>query len=484
MTMKQFKFCWKNPTAHWRLNLGNKHERAIMMQLIAINNSEADFSKNHSGRGDTSQQGNWNNFRNERYTIDKETKEMSIDKDFIRNLPGAGYLEFDYVSTARPSPYEFIDDNTTTAATSVAAPTEGLSITLPSISNDDAAFGTISGAIVTAAESGEDGVGMMPDTSKPVTPMTGSAMQTPFTPNSRSKQASRATPRHHGGSRQISSSGAGVGIVPHLIVANDDLLFQFMQQLGLSNRSKVPSTATLYVLLDLQLASTKYYFLVQHIVQILEAFEDHWDVQARVVVALFSRIRDLHNMDILMRGLQAKAQQEIIKRVGILNVINPLKIAFDFVFSLKYLDNRVMMVALMELASFESADQIVEDATTELPISTMYGSYNRALNETRPETMRFAYCDFGVRTNNVRWDNRRDLLRKFLVGTHPIDEEVYKVITMFKELETHEALTTGPIDMQYANYLKSKKSNRERVTKSAKNMVGLMQKFASTRKSM
>ena len=64
---------------------------------------------------------------------------------------------------------------------------------------------------------------------------------------------------------------------------------------------------------------------------------------------------------------------------------------------LKHFDNRVLLVALMELANVEGPDQITEDAGTELPIAAMYGAYTRALNETRPETMKFTFCDFGVR---------------------------------------------------------------------------------------
>lgn len=55
LTMKRYKFNWSNPTGSWNLNLEDKIERSIMMQIIAINNFESDFSKNQSGRGDTSQ---------------------------------------------------------------------------------------------------------------------------------------------------------------------------------------------------------------------------------------------------------------------------------------------------------------------------------------------------------------------------------------------------------------------------------------------
>ena len=161
------------------------------------------------------------------------------------------------------------------------------------------------------------------------------------------------------------------------------------------------------MLLDLQLAATKHYFTFDHIHLLLETFEDEWQVQSRVVICMFSRIVDLYRIDVLLRSLERKAQHEIMHRLGCLNVINPLKISFDYNLCLKYLDNRIVLISVMELASIESADQIIEESNTELPIQTIYGAYTRTLNESRPETMKFQYA-------------------KFLVGSpHPVDERLY-----------------------------------------------------------
>jgi hypothetical protein len=257
-------------------------------------------------------------------------------------------------------------------------------------------------------------------------------------------------------------------------LATDDDLYYFMQQLGLSSRAKTKAAQAIYTLMDLQLAATKYYFLARHIIVLLDAFDDSWDIQAKVVIAMFARIKDLHNMDLILRTLSTKAQLEIFKRIGCLNLINPLKLSYDYVLCLKYQDNRTWARQLMELASFESADQIMEDPTTDLPVATLYGSMTRVENDVRPEVMRFTYADFGVRTNNVLWHRRRELLARCLVGTQPIDEEVYQTISMFKELEAAGALLQGPIDQQYASYQKSKRSNLQRVMKNTKSMVNMM----------
>jgi hypothetical protein len=314
-------------------------------------------------------QGNWFNFRNSKYTAAKETREILIDKEFVKHLPTMGTIEFDYVSTTRPVATE----------------------------------------------------------EKPIR------------------------------------------------IITEDEMYIFNERLCLSSRKKVTHASSLFVLMDLQLATAGFYFTTEQVHSLLDAFEDHWELQARVIICMFSRIVDVHRMDVLLRHMDRRAQQEVVKRIGCLNLINPLKCSFDYALCLKYLDNRILLIALMELASMESADQIVEDPSTELPIATIYGAYNRTLNESRPETMKFLFTDFGKRTKNVNWTARKELVKKFLVGTTPIDyEQLYDVYNMYKELEAEGKLTEGPIDLQYMTYKRQQKSHAQRVTKNTKSMIGSM----------
>jgi hypothetical protein len=254
----------------------------------------------------------------------------------------------------------------------------------------------------------------------------------------------------------------------------EDELYLFFERLGLSTRKKISNAGSLFLLMDLQLASTSYYFNIENVQALLDVFEEHWELQARVVVCMFSRIVDTHMIDVLLRNLDRRAQQEIMRRLGYLNVINPLKCSFDYVISLKYLDNRTLLIMLMELASMEVADEIIEDPTTEYPIQAIYGAYTRTLNDTRPETMRFEFTDFGKRTKIVNWPARKDLIKKFLVGTLPVDDGIYNVITMYKELEAENQLTEGPIDKQYQSYLRQLKSPTARLTRNQSRLVNVM----------
>lgn len=52
---EKFKFNWINPTGHWRLDMANRDQRNVMLQIAALNEVESMFSESKSHRGDTSQ---------------------------------------------------------------------------------------------------------------------------------------------------------------------------------------------------------------------------------------------------------------------------------------------------------------------------------------------------------------------------------------------------------------------------------------------
>ena len=243
---------------------------------------------------------------------------------------------------------------------------------------------------------------------------------------------------------------------------SDDDFYRLLDKLGLLASHKQDKSSALYSLMELQLASTKYYFSTTKALQIIDSFNQEDPLMpAKVAICIFSRIRDLHNFDIIMRNLDRRCQDEVILRLGWLNIANPLKPAFDkYVINLKPRDNRFFTIALLEIAAQESSDQLREDPNTEVSIVNLYGSFFRLQNDPRPETLKFNYGEIGERTLNVSWNLRRDALKKFLVGTHPIDRSTYSIIAWYKEMEEAGTLTVGPLDLQYANHLKVVKAQK------------------------
>lgn len=111
-------FSLTNPTSHYRLDMADPNDRQLLNQLLELNNVEVRVGQALGG-SDTSQFGDWENFRN-----------CFLNSDPFRlcgssALPLRGVFEFDYVSTARPS-----SDCTTLSHADVVKIIRGLSIVL------------------------------------------------------------------------------------------------------------------------------------------------------------------------------------------------------------------------------------------------------------------------------------------------------------------------------------------------------------------
>ena len=258
-----------------------------------------------------------------------------------------------------------------------------------------------------------------------------------------------------------------------------DLQFdELMVQLGLNSRKKLDIHIVPYLLLELQHAAANYYFPVRKVLQLLLShfgFESP-SVKAKVIICMIGRISDLHNFELIMRSLPVIVQNEIISKVGWLNLFNPLKPAFNYILCLKYWDNRILISMLLQMSAAESREedgkQIKEDPRTEIPLSTLEDEINelQKKNVLRTETVHFSYGEIAERSILVNWDMRKEMLKKCLLGTviyeDNDDEEEYRkigsldgnnlydVITWYNILNNSKSFTSGPLDLQYAMHAK------------------------------
>ena len=149
--------------------------------------------------------------------------------------------------------------------------------------------------------------------------------------------------------------------------------------------------------------------------------QDDYTSQAKAVVALFGRISDLHNIDAVVRALSKRAQDEVIARVGWLNLFNPLKPAFAYVVPLTFWDSRTLVATLLEMGKAEAEGQVKEDPRTDVPVADLHEKLATLVERTpeasRPDVVRFAYGEVGEVTNHVAWEVRVGMLSRCLVGT-------------------------------------------------------------------
>ena len=343
LSFEKFKFNWLNPTGHWRLDLNNRCQRAVMMQLIALNIVESKASKK-AKRGDTSQKGNWCNYRNEKIN----GTPCAIDMEFSKSLPFRGVLEFDYVSTTRPPP--------------------------------DA--------------------------------------------------------------QEIS----------------DDDFSDFIIKLDLTTRRRCDISMSAMKLLELQLAVTNYYFKASRVINIMDCFSEDDNTQARVVIVLFCRILDLHNLETVFRHVTAAATQDVFVRLGLLNCINPLKPTHNLKLNMRYMDCRILAHTFLSMSSLENGDQLKQHPRSDIDIIVLYSQLGRVIADEHSSDvyLMFTYCEIGERQSEVAWNYRKDMCSKFLVGSKPWDTKMFKIIKMYKEIVAAKALMMGPIDLQYKAFIKNK----------------------------
>ena len=92
------------PDGFYRLDLSDEMDRFCITKLIEISSTIAEDRKKNSAvtpglLGDLSQSGNWMCFRNECF----KGQSMILTKEFASPLPKSGTLEFDFMSSTRPS---------------------------------------------------------------------------------------------------------------------------------------------------------------------------------------------------------------------------------------------------------------------------------------------------------------------------------------------------------------------------------------------
>jgi hypothetical protein len=229
LSFQTFKFTVANPTSHWRVDLSNRAQRAMFLRLVEVNAQEAYEGKTQSGRKDTSQKGNWQNFRNERLNS-LTLNETTIDAAFIDALPKEGFLEFDYVSTARPPPEPVADPE----------PDPVLELE----QHSTAGGGGDTGGGGTGAGTGGSGTPTAPGSG--VVSLSGDPHQPTDT-----DPFFEPEPDPFG---------------PSFVDISDAQFADLLGALGMASHRKLTSPSdVVYALLELQLSAAKYYFTVQQV---------------------------------------------------------------------------------------------------------------------------------------------------------------------------------------------------------------------------
>ena len=124
--------------------------------------------------------------------------------------------------------------------------------------------------------------------------------------------------------------------------------------------------------------------------------------QVAVIVALFSRLVDLENLDDVLRLMPRAVINEVVSRLGWLNIFSPLKPSMRYEISLQHLDARRFVHVLLAIAAAESGgggsahggtdgQALREDATTDVMISELYAQISQLVSNPSTNVARFRY---------------------------------------------------------------------------------------------
>lgn len=156
-----------------------------------------------------------------------------------------------------------------------------------------------------------------------------------------------------------------------------------------------------------------------------------------------------------------EAQQIIMNKLGVLNIVNPMKPSLKYDLTLKFNDHRILIHSLLTISANELAEQLIEDEDSDLTALELHGSMSRLLvSEARHEKMKFSFAEVGERTLNISWSTRKEQMKRYLVGDPGnYDKEIFHIMYMYKELEKENSLSSGPIEIQYRKYMKNRNPN-------------------------
>ena len=55
--------------------------------------------------------------------------------------------------------------------------------------------------------------------------------------------------------------------------------------------------------------------------------------------------------------------------------------------------SRILLVCLLDMSAMDNGDNIKDDARTDIPLVGLYGAKSRLLNDSKPEVLKFSYCE-------------------------------------------------------------------------------------------
>ncbi|CAM9653958.1 unnamed protein product [Chrysoparadoxa australica] len=315
-------------SGNYALDMQNENDVQTAAKIAAVANEERHHAKN-SAQTNTSQKGNWQNFRNEKFN----NEDMVLTPSWFVCLPSYGVLVFDYVSTSRPDHHYR---------------------PLP-----EQRFNRLMERIGLREAVTED----MPIAEEVISPEAlnelGTSHWRRFCASSEMGKIPLKEYYKSGNNPDDVSQASWFSSLSAASMVHAEEALQVHGILG-----AVPAPAYIkayYKLLELEVLFCSSCMSVDQLARLLEKFPRCHQIRAEVVIAFFHRIVDLDKLVLLVDTLRPDEQREIYGRLGYLNVLNPLYVDRYYYLDLTVWDHREMAKILIVLAVEEPGENWLDE---------------------------------------------------------------------------------------------------------------------------
>ncbi|CAM9323480.1 unnamed protein product [Ectocarpus fasciculatus] len=325
------------PSGHFSLDMQNPRDRLAASKMAAVGNQERQCSKS-TGQADTSQHGNWQNFRNAEYNREP----VVLTSAWFIKPPSSGMLRFDYVSTSRPDYHQ--------------------------VPLTERRFQRMLGRL---------GISAPITSSTPIDEEVISAEALLALCTSHFRKMASSSPLYKIDVRDYYRSGSS----PDDVSLASWWSAVEVTSVDIDRRDSfahlVPSGTYVkawYKLKELEVALCSSCLTSDQLVRILENFPREGQIRAEVVTTFYHKVLDTGNMCLLVDALRPDEEREVLARRGYLNVVNPVFADRYYHLNLAVWDEREMAKILVRLAITEPGENWLDETYTRSPeIGALYG---------------------------------------------------------------------------------------------------------------
>eukprot|EP00752_Nemacystus_decipiens_P009587 g8565.t2 len=304
------------PSGHYSLDMHNPRDRLTASKIAAVANQERQHSKLNE-HANTSQHGNWHNFRNAEY----DHEPIVLTSAWFIDPPPSGILRFDYASTSTPDHHQ------------VSLPEKRFQRVLARLG--------VSSPISSSTPIDEKVIGA--DTLRELA-------------TSHWRKMSSSSPIFKLDQRDYYRSGTSLDDVSLASWwSTVEVTSVDMERKGSFAHLEPSETyiKAFYKLKELEVALVSACLTTDQLARLLENFPREGQIRAEVVIAFYHKVTDIDHMCLLIDALRPDEEREIFARRGHLNCINPVFADRYYRLDLSIWDEREMAKMLVRLAEEE-----------------------------------------------------------------------------------------------------------------------------------